>query len=129
MPKPLGRVSLESFEELTPWQLFNEDGFVLACFPDGDAAKSALPDKALPGIDMIPALAHLFEHLALVRREFLPGSDMTHAIAHGPASLTQTPSGKLYIQIVDSAYWNLEVTGLEKVKALPGGKLSVPAAK
>jgi hypothetical protein len=35
----------------------------------------------------------------------------------------------VYVEAGRDAYWNLELTGLEKVKALSGGKLTVPAAK
>jgi hypothetical protein len=105
LPKPLGEMWIESPPPPAPWRLINKDGFALAVFFDSDPAKGNLPDKAVPGIDM------------------------THAAVAGGGRLTLGKDRKVYLAAGDSAYWNLEVTGLEKVSALPGGKLTVPAAK
>ena len=45
------------------------------------------------------------------------------------ASKPLAADGKLYLQAGDSAYWNLLVTGLEKVKAIAGGKIALPPPK
>jgi hypothetical protein len=104
LPKPLGSVWLASQND-RPWHLISEDGFDLARFFGGDLAKDPLPITATPGIDM------------------------THAVASREGSITQTADGKLYAVAGNSAYWNLEVTGLDKVKALPGGNIALPPAK
>ena len=104
LPKPLGNVWLAS-QSTGPWHLINEDGFDLASFFGGDPAKNPPAGKATPGIDM------------------------THAASGWDGSITQAADGKLYIQAGDTAYWNLEVTGLDKVMALPGGSVAVPAVK
>jgi hypothetical protein len=87
------------------WHVVTEDGFDLAQLFESDARKVRWPATAVPG------------------------ADMTHASGGRRGSLAQAIDGKLYLQAGESAYWNLEVTGLEKVKALPGGEISVPAAK
>ncbi|MEP6671791.1 MAG: FlgD immunoglobulin-like domain containing protein [Chthoniobacter sp.] len=87
------------------WNILTEDGFNLAQLFEHDAQKVMWPE--------FPA----------------PGADMTHAAAPSCGSIAQTRAGKLYVEAAGSAFWNLEVTGLEKVKALSGGKVTMPAAK
>lgn len=50
----------------------------------------------------------------------LGGEDFGGSIAYGK-------DGKLYIQSGKTAFWNLEVTGLDTVRALPGGSLTLTA--
>jgi hypothetical protein len=114
LPKPIGGVSLlreparadagHDFPS-SPWHLGNEDGFELASFFDSKLDKDSMPATITPGMEMTRAAAP-------------PGKCPLQAIGK-----------KLYVSTGDSAYWNLEVTGLDKVKALQGGKLTVPAAK
>jgi hypothetical protein len=104
LPKPLGNVWLVSRAK-GAWHLINEDGFDLASFFGGDPAENPNSAKATPGMDM------------------------THAAAGRDGSITQAADGKLYIAAGETAYWNLEVTGLDKVKALPGGTINIPPAK
>jgi hypothetical protein len=104
LPKPIGNVWLAS-QNGKPWHLINEDGFDLASFFGGDPADNPNSAKATPGMDM------------------------THAAAGRDGSITQAADGKLYIAAGETAYWNLEVTGLDKVKALPGGTINIPPAK
>src|SRR4051794_18591500 len=40
-------------------------------------------------------------------------------------SIAQGPDGKLYLQAGKTAYWNLEVTGLETVRKVGDGKFRV----
>jgi hypothetical protein len=87
------------------WSIWTEDGFDLAHFFASGAEEPQWPK--------VPA----------------PGADMSRAGVPANASFTQGRDGKLYVGATDAAYWNMEVTGLEKVKALPGGKLTVPVAK
>lgn len=89
------------------WRMVNEDGFELARFFTGSPMKPRWPKSAVPG------------------------ADMTNADSQGAysGSVTHAVDGKLYIQTGRRGYWNLEVAGLDKVRALAGGKLVVPAAK
>ena len=43
-------------------------------------------------------------------------------------SIAQGTDGKLYVQAGKTGYWNLEVTGLETTKAIPGGRLTLSRA-
>ena len=85
------------------WNLINEDGFVVARLFAPDVKKIQWPKAAIPG------------------------ADMSNAVSINPGCLTHAADGKLYLQAGDSAAWNLEVTGLDKVRALPGGRIVVPA--
>jgi len=49
------------------------------------------------------------------------GEDFGGSIAYGK-------DGKLYIQSGKTGFWNLEVTGLDTVQAVPGGKITLTAA-
>jgi hypothetical protein len=103
LAEPIGNVWLAAVDGGV-WHLINEDGFDLAQLFETDSSKIRWPKEARPD------------------------ADMTHA-AKPPAgeyTMAQGIDGKLYLQAGDSAYWNLEITGLEKVKPLPGGKITVP---
>jgi len=102
--EPIGNLWLLS-RESAPWMLLNEDGFEIARFFAQDARNVSWPKAAKPG------------------------AEMSRAPAGRNGGLTQAADGKLYLQAGESAAWNLEVTGLEKVRALPGGKITVPAPK
>jgi hypothetical protein len=104
LPDPIGNVWLLSREH-APWLLLNEDGFEIARFFSADAKEVSWPKSAVPG------------------------ADMTLASAGKQGGLTQAIDGKLYLQAGSSAAWNLEVTGLEKVRELKGGKLVVAPGK
>lgn len=104
LPAPVKNVWVLASRE-KGWHLVNEDGFDLARLFESDDTKVVWPK--------IPT----------------PGADMTHTAATSSGSVAQAAEGKVYLSTGESAQWNLEVGGLEKVKALPGGKLTVPAAK
>jgi hypothetical protein len=87
------------------WHILNEDGFDLGQLFEEDPQKVVWPKVAMPG------------------------ADMTHAAAMSRGSVTQARDGKLYVVTGDTACWHMEVTGLEKVNALPGGKLTIPPPK
>jgi hypothetical protein len=101
LPAPLGNVWLVA-DVHGHSRLVNADGFELAQFGRPDYAKDQWPKTAAPD------------------------ADVTHTLGgQAPGSLTHAVDGKLYLQAGDSAYWSVEVTGLEKVKALVGGKISL----
>lgn len=88
------------------WTLVNEDGFTLGHLFAPDAKSVQWPKGAVPGADMSNAASRA-----------------------GASRLTQGADGKLYLQAGDSAVWNLEVTGLDKVRELGGGQITAPAVK
>ncbi len=105
LPPPLGNVWVIP-TNVGEWHLLNEDGYYLAKLFEGDPLKVEFPKEAVPGADM--------SHCP-------PGSggeDFGGNVALGP-------DGKLYLQAGKTAFWNLEVTGLESVTALPGGALTL----
>lgn len=104
LPSPLRNIWVLASQE-KGWHIVNEDGFDLGRFFEGDQTRAAWPKLSVPGADMASVAA--------------PAS----------GSVTQTGNGKLLLATGESAFWNLEVTGLEKVKALPGGELTIPPAK
>jgi len=103
-PEPVGNLWPIWDGELGGFQLINESGFVLA--PALRTAAAAWPPTATPGMS-IPHLP-------------------PHAVAK---SIAQAIDGKLYLTAGETADWNVEITGLDKVRALAGGKIAVPAAK
>jgi hypothetical protein len=54
-----------------------------------------------------------------------PGADMTRAKCPLQCTVTRSTDGKVYLACVETALWNLEVTGLETVMPLRGGKLFI----
>jgi hypothetical protein len=88
------------------WYLFTGEGFFLAQLFQGDGTKVQWPVKALPGasLDNCPP--------------GLGGEDFG-------GSLTQAKDGKVYVQAGKIGLWNVEVTGLDTIQALPGGRLSL----
>jgi hypothetical protein len=88
------------------WHLLTQDGFYLTRLFEGDPLKMKYPDAAVPGAVMDAAP---------------PGSGGEDF----GGSLTQGKDGKVYVQTGKTAFWNLEVVGLENVKALAGGKVTI----
>lgn len=85
------------------WHLLTGDGFYLTRLFEGDPMKVKWPEQAVPGVDMSrcpPGMG---------------GEDFGGGIAQGR-------DGRLYVQAGKTAFWNLEVTGLDKVQELaPSG--------
>jgi hypothetical protein len=108
LPAPLGNVWVIP-TNVGEWHLLNEDGYYVGKLFEGDPLKVQWPAEAVPGAD----LSHC-----------PPGSggeDFGGSIALGA-------DGKLYLEAGKTAFWNLEVTGLETVTTLPGGALKLDAA-
>lgn len=89
------------------WRVVTEDGFLLGHLFARYDLGARWPAVAKPGVDLSAADSRV----------------------SGVGSVTQGKDGKVYIEAGRDAYWNLELTGLEKVKALPGGKLIVSTTK
>jgi outer membrane protein assembly factor BamB len=108
LPKPVGGIwAINS--NISEWHVLTEDGFYLTRLFQGDPFKAQWPDQAVPGaiLDNVPP--------------GLGGEDF------GRGSLRQGKDGKVYIQAGRTGLWNVEVTGLETVKEIPGGKVAMSA--
>ena len=104
LPKPLGNIWViaTNFGE---WHILTEDGFYLTHLFQPNPLKVRWPEKAVPG----------------VRMDDCPcgcgGEDFGGSVAC-------TKEGKLYLQAGKTGFWNVEVTGLDQVRAMPGGGIS-----
>lgn len=105
LPKPLGGLWAVN-GNCGEWYMFTEDGFFLTQLFQGDPFKMKFPEQAVPGaiLDACPP--------------GLGGEDFG-------GSMRQGKDGELYIQAGKTALWNVHVVGLDKVKALPGGKIAI----
>jgi len=108
LPAPIGNIWAIP-TNVGEWHLLTEDGFYLARLFQPDPLKVKFPAQAVPGADMSQAPPGL------------GGEDFG-------GSMTLAQDGKLYIQAGKTAFWNLEVTGLGTVRALPGGTVALSAS-
>ena len=108
LPRPVGAVWAFN-GNCGEWYLFTQDGFFLAQLFQGDPMKVQWPEKAEPGaiLDNCPP--------------GLGGEDFG-------GSLVQAPDGKVYVQAGKIGLWNVEVTGLDSVRGLKGGRLTLNEA-
>ena len=108
LPPPIGNVWVIPTNK-GEWHVLTDEGFYLTRLFEGDPMKYSWPDKPAPGaiMDACP-----------------PGAGEE---AFG-GSITQGIDGKLYVQAGHTGFWNVEVVGLETVKPLPGGKISISEA-
>jgi sugar lactone lactonase YvrE len=107
LPAPAGNVWVIPTNK-GEWHMLTEDGYYLSRLFQGDPMRVAWPEKAVPGaiLDECPPGAG---------EEAFGGS-----ISQGPdPSAGSGQGGKVYVQAGHTAFWNLEVTGLETVQALP----------
>ncbi len=107
LPAPIGNVWVVPTNK-GEWHVLTEKGFYLTHLWQSDPTQVSFPDQAVPGVslDSCP-----------------PGSGEE---AFG-GSITQALDGKLYVQAGHISFWDAEATGLETIKALPGGKLELSA--
>ncbi len=105
LPAPIGNIWVIP-TNCGEWHILTGDGFYLAKLFQGDQLKVRWPTEAVPGADMSNAPPGI------------GGEDFGGSVAYGR-------DGKLYLQAGKTAFWNLEVTGLDSVRALPGGKLEI----
>ena len=105
LPAPIGGIWVIP-TNVGEWHILTSDGFYLTRLFQPDPMQYHFPAEATPGADMSNAPPGA------------GGEDFG-------GSITQGTDGKLYIQAGKTGYWNLEVTGLETTKALPGGRLSL----
>ncbi len=57
-----------------------------------------------------------------------PGADMTRARSPFVCSVSQAADGRVFLAARQTALWNLEITGLESIVPIPGGKLVIQGA-
>jgi len=105
LPAPIGNIWAIP-TNVGEWHLLTEDGFYLAGLFQPDPLKVKFPAQAVPGANMSQAPPGL------------GGEDFG-------GSMTLAQDGKLYIQAGKTAFWNLEVTGLSTVRAIPGGTIAL----
>ena len=107
LPKPVGGIWAIN-GNIGEWHVLTEDGFYLTRLFQGDPFKTQWPDQAVPGaiLDNVPP--------------GLGGEDFG-------GSLRQGKDGKVYIQAGKTGLWNVEVTGLETIQEVPGGKVAMGA--
>ena len=110
-PAPLGSIWVIN-GNCGEWYVLTEDGFYLTRLFQGDGMKWSWPDKAAPGaiMDNCPP--------------GLGGEDFGGSAQQANARPGEA-AGKLYVQAGKTGLWNLEVVGLDSVKAIKGGTLAV----
>ncbi|HZZ73941.1 MAG TPA: hypothetical protein VFE24_16935 [Pirellulales bacterium] len=107
LPEPVGNLYVIP-TNVGEWHLLTGDGFYLSRLFEGDPLQVKWPAQAIPGADM----THCPPGMG--------GEDFG-------GSATLGKDGKLYLQAGKTAFWNLEVTGLDTVVRIPGGMLKVDA--
>ena len=107
LPDPVGSVWVIP-TNVGEWHMLTGDGFYLARLFQGDPMKVSFPEPAMPGamLDNVPP--------------GLGGEDFGGSICFAA-------DGNLYLQAGKTGFWNVKVVGLESVKAMKGGKLSISA--
>ena len=105
LPPPVGNVWVVPTNK-GEWHVLTEKGFYLTRLFEGDPMKNVYPEQAVPGaiLDTCP-----------------PGAGEE---AFG-GSITQGTDGKLSVQGGHVSFWNVEVVGLDTLRPLPGGKVSL----
>jgi len=109
LPAPLGTAWVIA-TNVGEWHMLTEDGFYLTRLFEPDPLKVRWPEKAVPGASMDEAPCGM------------GGEDFG-----GSATLAQ--NGHLYLQAGKTGFWNIEVTGLEKVKAMRGERITISEAE
>jgi sugar lactone lactonase YvrE len=108
LPDPVGSIWVIN-SNVGEWHVLSAEGFYLARLFQGDPLKVRFPDEAVPGAVMDNAPPGL------------GGEDFGGSMAQGT-------DGKIYLQAGKTGLWNLEVTGLDGVRRLPGGQVSISPA-
>jgi hypothetical protein len=108
LPAPLGDIWVLN-GNCGEWYMFNGDGFFVAQLFQGDPFKQKFPEQPVRGavLDAAP-----------------PGLGGEDFGGH----LRQGADGKVYIQAGKTGLWNVEVVGLDGIKAFAGGQVEITAA-
>lgn len=104
-PAPVGNVWVIPTNK-GEWHLLTDKGLYLTRLFEGDPTRLSWPEQAVPGasLDTCP-----------------PGAGEE---AFG-GSITQGLDGKLSVQAGHISFWNAEVVGIESVRALPTGSITI----
>jgi hypothetical protein len=107
LPAPIGNIWVIP-TNVGEWHILTEEGFYLTRLFEPDPMRVKWPEAAIPGayLDTAPC--------------GMGGEDFGGSIA-------LTEDGRLYVQAGKTGFWNVEVTGLDQVKSLPGGTLAIAA--
>ena len=108
LPPPIGNIWVIPTNK-GEWHALTEKGYYLTRFWEGDAMKVEFPAKAVPGADCTRCP---------------PGAGEE---AFG-GSICLGTNGQFSLQGGHTSFWDVQVNGLERTKALPGGKLSLSTA-
>lgn len=105
LPEPIGNLFVIPTNK-GEWHLLTGDGFYLARLFEGDPLSMQWPEKPVPGaiLDNTP-----------------PGAGEE---AFG-GSITQSLDGSLYAQVGHTSYWKTRIVGLETVKPLANGTVTI----
>ena len=108
LPEPIGNVWIIP-TNVGEWHLLTEGGYYLARLFQPDPLKVQWPAEAVPGavMDNCPCGAG--------------GEDFG-------GSTACTKDGRLFVQAGKTAFWNIEVAGLDRVQTLKGGKVKITEA-
>ncbi len=109
LPDPIGNVWVIP-TNVGEWHLLTDRGFYLTRLFQGDPLKVRFPERASPGAMMDDAPPGM------------GGEDFG-------GSVTLADDGSLHIQAGKTAFWNVDVTGLETVKSLKGSSVSIDPAE
>jgi hypothetical protein len=108
LPEPVGNIWIIP-TNVGEWHLLTEAGFYLARLFQPDPLKVEWPREAVPGavMDNCPC--------------GMGGEDFGGSTAY-------TKDGRLFVQAGKTGFWNVEVVGLETVKAMKGERLRISDA-
>ena len=108
LPDPVGNIWVIG-TNVGEWHILTEKGFYLTRLFQPDPLKFQWPAEATPGVslDNCPC--------GMGAEDF-------------GGSVTRTDDGRLFIQSGKTGFWNLEVVGLDTVKAMQGQSIAISAA-
>ena len=109
LPEPVGNIWAIS-TNVGEWHLLSERGYYLTRLFQGDPVRVKFPPQAVPGAVMDDAPPGQ------------GGEDFG-------GSMTQARDGRVYVQAGKTALWNLEVVGLDSVRSIGGGRLTISEAE
>ena len=105
LPDPIGNAWVIA-TNVGEWHVLTEGGFYLTGLFEGDPMRFNWPEAAVPGavMDSVPC--------------GMGGEDFG-------GSVSATRDGRLFLQAGKTGFWNVEVVGLDTIKKLGSGKMSV----
>lgn len=107
LPAPIGNVWVIP-TNVGEWHMVSEQGYYITGLFQGDPLKISWPEQAVPGASMDncpPGMG---------------GEDFG-------GSVTLADDGKTYLQTGKTAFWNVQVTGLDTVKPISGTAVTITA--